>query len=179
MPARTPQQRFQRLLAIARFDAISLIVVAGPAALVALVLREWPSAAVGVAVALCGWLEWLGQRQLSRSHRHGLGWMCTAQLVCLLAILLYARHLAGQARADHILQLLPSFTREQLFEVFPDSESAEEFLLFVQRLMVAAIALVAIVYQGAMALYYLRARALVRTVFEQPTPLAEPPVLRK
>jgi hypothetical protein len=171
MPSPFPEQRFQRLLSLARFDAISLIVVAGPAALWALATREWFTAACGLAVTLCGVLEWREQRRLARGCTAALGWMCVAQLVCLAAILLYAHQLAGLARADRILALLPDFTREQLFEVFDDNESAEAFLLSVQHLMVAAIAIVAILYQGGMAFFYLRSRALVQRV------LAEPPVI--
>ncbi|HLP10132.1 MAG TPA: hypothetical protein VK178_18360 [Opitutaceae bacterium] len=175
MPARSPAQRLQRLLAVARFDAISLVVVAAPAALIALTLREWFAASVGAAVSFCGWLEWTGARRLARSQPSGALRLVAAQLLCLAAILLYARHLAGQVRADHILQLLPSFTREQLFLIFPDAGSADAFLLFVQRLMVAAIALVAVIYQGGMALYYLRSRRFIRALLAAPPPLGHTP----
>ncbi|MFT3828189.1 MAG: hypothetical protein QM691_00635 [Opitutaceae bacterium] len=177
MPARSPAQCLQRLLAVARFDAISLAVVAAPAALIALVLREWFAATVGAAVALCGWLEWSGQRHLARGRPTGLVRLIAAQLLCLAAILLYAYRLAGQVRADHILQLLPSFTREQLFLLFPDADSAGAFLLLVQRLMVGAIVLVAVIYQGGMAFYYLRSRHVVRALLVAPPPLgdASPP----
>lgn len=175
MSARSPAQRLQRLLAIARFDAISLVVVAAPAALIALVLREWFAAAIGSAVALCGWLEWSGQRRLAHGRPEGLVRLIAAQLLCLATILLYARHLASQVRADHILQPLPSFTREQLFLLFPDAESAEAFLLLVQRLMVGAIALVAVLYQGGMALYYLRSRRVIHALLAAPPPLGDTP----
>ncbi len=175
MPVRSPAQRFQRLLAVARFDAVSLAVVAGPAAVAALFLREWFAAGVGTIVAGCGWLEWRSQRRLARGQLHGLAGMVAAQLLCLGAILAYAHHLAGQVRADHILQLLPAFSREQLFLSFPDPAGAEAFLRLVQRLMVGAVALAAVLCQGTMAFYYLRSRSFVRPLLAAPPRLDPPP----
>jgi hypothetical protein len=175
MPALSPERRLQRVLHVALFDALSLIVVAAPAAVVALCTREWFVAIVCIGVALCGQLELVGRRRLQRRSVSGLGWMCAAQLCCLLFILLYAGHLSRQLQAGHILALLPSFTRDQLAELFPDPESLNGFFLGVQQLTAALLALVSIFYQGGMAFYYLRARPVARAVFAAPPVIESSP----
>ncbi len=175
MPVRSPAQRLQRVLHLARLDALSLVAVAAPAAVVSLFGRDWFAATVGAGVALCGGLEWTGRRRLEHRLLSGLGWMCAAQLGCLVFILLYAWNLAHQVQADRIVALLPSFTREQLDELFPDPGSLQALLLGLQRLMAAALAIASIVYQGGMALYYLRARRVAQLVFAEPPVLADAP----
>jgi hypothetical protein len=171
MPSSPTSRRLQRVLGLARLDALSMIVVAAPAALIALGARDTIGFAVGSGVALCGAAEWHGRARLLRRQISGIAWLCSAQLLCLLLILYYAWNLGQLAGADHILALLPSFTREQLADSFPDPESLTGLLLGIQRLMAGALALASLIYQGAMALYYLRSAPAARAVF------AEPPVL--
>jgi hypothetical protein len=175
MPARSPEQRLQRVLALARIDALSLVAVAAPAALASLLFRDWFGAAVGAGVALCGALEWRGRHHLRRRRLGGLAWMATAQLCCLALLLLYAWNLAHQAPRTDLVAHLPSFTRAQLDELFPDPAALPELLLGIQRLTAAAIALAAVLYQGGMAFYYLRARPVARIVFAEPPLLADLP----
>jgi len=178
MPASPPERRLQRVQHIALFDALSLLLVAVPAALVALVAREWLVVAVATGIALCGGLELAGRHRLQQRSASGPGWLCAAQLCCLGFILVYSWHLAHQPLDRRLLAMLPSFTREQLAELFPDPESLEVLLAGIQRLTAAIIALVAILYQGGLAFYYLRTRTATRAVFAQPPVLrAEPPPL--
>lgn len=170
MPS-APEKRLQRVLHVARFDALSLVVVAAPAALVSLCFGDRLGAAVGAGITLCGAIEWRGRGQLLHRRLSGIAWLCVSQLLCLAFISLYAWHLAHLLQADHILSLLPAFSREQLTELFPDPESLETLLLSVQQLSAAALALAAVVYQGGLAFYYLRSAPAARAVF------AEPPVL--
>ncbi len=172
MPARSPELRFQRLLRLAQFDALSLLVVATPATLGAALGGEWTVAAIGAGVVGCGSLEWRGQKQLRLGAAAGLGWMVVAQLVCLGLLLLYAWRLAHLDNASHLLALLPAFARAQLDSFLLYPEEIDHLFLLAQRLTAGAIALTATLYQGGLAFHYLRSRALVRSV------LATPPVLR-
>ena len=171
MPATSPERRLQRVRLIALLDALSLLLVAAPAALVALITREWLVAAVCSGVALCGGLELAGRRRLQRRSTGGLGWLCAAQLCCLGFILFYAWHLAHQPLDRRLLAMLPSFTREQLAELFPDPESLDALFRSIQHLTATLVALVAIPYQGGLAFYYLRTRTAAQAVFSQPPPL--------
>lgn len=178
MPASSPERRLQRVQHIALFDALSMLLVAVPAVLVALVAREWLVVAVATGIALCGGIELAGRHRLQERASSGLGWLCAAQLCCLGLILVYAWHLAHQPLDRRLLAMLPSFTREQLAELFPDPASLEGLLLGIQRSTAAIIALVAILYQGGLAFYYLRSRTAARAIFAQPPVLrAEPPPL--
>ena len=171
MHAPAPEQRLQRVLRFARIDAVSLLVVAVPAAVLSVCAREWIEAAAGAGIALCGVLEWAGRNRVQRRRADGLGWMVASQLGCLLFVLFLAWDLAHREQADRIVALLPSFTREQLDVLFPDPESLRALLIGVQRLTATLLALVSILYQGGLALYYLRTRPAALAVF------AEPPVL--
>ncbi len=171
MPARSPELRFQRLLRLAQFDALSLLVVATPATLGAAISGDWTVAMIGAGVVGCGTLEWRGQRQLRLGAAAGLGWMAAAQLVCLALLLLYAWRLAHLDNAAHLLALLPAFARAQLDALLLYPEEIDHLFLLAQHLTAGAIAFTATLYQGGMAFHYLRSRALVRGV------LATPPVL--
>lgn len=168
MPASPPERRLQRVQHIALFDALSLLLVAVPAALVALVAREWLVAAVATGIALCGGLELAGRRRLQQRSASGPGWLCAAQLCCLGFILVYAWHLAHQPLDRRLLAMLPSFTSEQLAELFPDPASLEDFFLGIQRLTAAILALFSLLCQGGLAFYYLRARPAAHAVFAVP-----------
>lgn len=164
----SPEVRFRRLLKIARVDGISLLALAGAAAVGAAIGGEWSTAGIGLGVVACGWLELHGRRLAQRGANGSVAALCSAQLLCLVLILLYACLLTSRADADHILQLLPAFTRAQLAELFPDPGEVEQLLLGLQRLVAAAIAIAALLYQGGMAFYYLRARSVIKAVHEMP-----------
>jgi hypothetical protein len=163
---------------IALFDALSLLLVAAPAALVALVAREWIVAVLATGVALCGGLELSARHRLQHRSASGIGWLCTAQLCCLGFVLFYAWHLAHQPLDRRLLTMLPSFTREQLAELFPDPEALEGLFLGIQHLIAALVALVALLYQGILSFYYLRTLGAAHTVFAEPPqlPLRPPPL---
>lgn len=171
MSSASPAQRLQRVLVLARIDALSLVLVAAPAALVALATGDRLGTVVGTGVTLCGMGEWHGRTRLLRRQTSGIAWLCSAQLLCLLLILAYAWKLAELVDPAHLLSLLPDFTRQQLAELFPDPNALAGLLLSLQRAMAGALGLVSLIYQGGMAFYYLRSAPAARAVF------AEPPVL--
>ncbi|MBK8476023.1 MAG: hypothetical protein IPL39_06825 [Opitutaceae bacterium] len=171
-----PAQRLQRVLLLARLDALSLGLVAAPAALVALATGDRMGAAVGAGVTLCGVAEWQGRARLLRRQISGIAWLCCAQLLCLLLILTYAWNLAQLVDPAHLLALLPGFTRQQLAELFPDPDALAALMLGMQRAVAGALALVSLLYQGAMAFYYLRSAPLARNLFAEPPVLAPGPL---
>lgn len=172
-----PAQRLKRVLGLARFDALSMVLVAAPAALVALGLGDHLGATIGTGITLCGTLEWMGRRQLQQRRLSGIGWLVAGQLLCLSLIILYAIELSHSGRTDQLIALLPNFTREQIAELFPDPESLHELLFLVQRATAAALALSALLYQGGLAFYYLRSAPAARAVFAEPPVLGPPPAV--
>lgn len=179
MASLPPDRRLQRVLHLARIDALSLAVVAAPAALFALCSGDWPGALVGAGVTLCGVAEWHGRDRLLHRQIAGIAWLCSAQLICLLLILLYSWNLARLPQAEHLLALLPSFTRDQLAELLPDPEGVADLLLTLQRAMAGALALTALLYQGGMTFYYLRSAPAARAVFAEPPVLVSTPPIRR
>lgn len=169
-----PANRLRTVLLLAQIDAVSLLAIAGPAAVASLVAREWFAAAVGGGIVLCAGLEWSGRSRLLRTGHAGIGRMATAQLGCLALILAYAGHLARQPAAEHLLQLLPAFTRAQLEELFPDPAEVHQLLLALQHVLAALVAVAALLCQGGLALFYLRSRARLRA--SAVPPLLDPPV---
>jgi len=179
MASAQPDQRLQRVLHLARIDALSLVVVAAPAALIALCSGDRLGAMVGTGVTLCGVAEWHGRARLLQRRIDGIVWLCSAQLFCLLLILLYSWNLTRLAQAEHLLALLPSFTQDQLAELLPDPEAVSALLLALQRAMAGALALAALLYQGGMTFYYLRSTSAARAVFAEPPVLVSTPPIRR
>jgi hypothetical protein len=179
MSSAPPDRRLQRVLHLARIDALSLAVVAAPAALVALCSGDRLGAVVGAGITLCGVAEWHGRARLLQRQIAGIAWLCSSQLLCLLLILLYAWNLARLAQAEHLLSLLPSFTRDQLTELLTEPSEVADLLLALQRAMAGALALGALLYQGGMAFYYLRSSPAARAVFAEPPELVSAPPTRR
>lgn len=171
MTSQSSARRLQRVLSLARLDALSMVVVAAPAALISLGVWDPAGVVVGTGVVLCGAAEWHGRARLLRRQSSGIAWLCAAQLFCLSLILAYAWNLGHRAGAEHILALLPAFTREQLAGVLPDPESLKGMLLGIQRLIAGLLALGSLLCQGGLAFYYLRSAPAARRVFAEPPEL--------
>jgi len=172
MPAPDPdQRRLARVLTIARVDGWSLIAVAGPAGLVSLFSRDLPSTLTAAGVTLCGLLELRGHARLRRREVSGLRWLIAAQLSCLLFILGYVAVIVRAASADHLLSLLPAFSKAQLEFLFPDPAELRFWFAILTQLSAWLLAGLTLLYQGGLALYYARTRVAALRSF------ANPPVL--
>jgi hypothetical protein len=167
-----PEHRLQRVLMVSKMDAVCLVAVAAPAALLSLMFGDQLGAFAGLGIAVAGGIEWNGRRRLMQRDASGIGWLCAAQLGVMSVVLLYATAISWQGDGSRLLAMLPEMTRQQLSDIIPDPTYLPTYLntlfLNVQRLMAAAVALATLVCQGGLALYYLCSRSAVASVFRQP-----------
>jgi hypothetical protein len=169
-----PERRLQRVLQIARGDGWILLGLAVPGGVLACFFGDAAAALAGLGVALCGALELHGRARLRQRRIVGLSWLVTAQLSCLLVLLLYVVVLGQKTDAAHLSALLPAFTREQLELLVPDPAEVPRLLLLLQRLATGLLGLGTLLGQGGLAWYYHRSRPAVRAAFAQPPLLTEP-----
>jgi len=167
------QRRLARVMKIARLDAWSLLALAAPAGGFALVSRDAPASLTAVGVVLCGLCELHGHACLRRRQTAGMRWLIAAQLSCLFFLIVYAGFVARAATAEHLLSLLPSFTKEQLVFIFPDPAELQWWLVRLQQLSALLLAGGAIAYQGGMTWFYARSRAAICCNFSAPPVLVD------
>ena len=175
-PEPSPADTLRRVIKVARFNGmIAVLPVASFCALIALVMGDLIGAIVGLLVAAAGWIEWHGAKLLQRGQARGIDWLVRSQLYLLSIILLYVIGQMASYDPDpenvrsHIQQLDPLIS---LFTGRSIQDWLEGLGLTVQDVprlvpiifysMWSTIALVALFYQGGLALYYKRRAATIR-----------------
>lgn len=169
------EKTVRRLIAFSRVNGWSVVIIAALGALAALALSDWSSVGVGVLLAGAGAMEVHGNRRLQCRDESGMRWLVRSQLAVLAIILVYC------------LARLGSFDRETATgNLTPDMAavlneagiSQQDILPLVQMVFYVTygtVAIVTVVYQGGLALYYRRRRALVAEVLAAPPPIDRQP----
>ena len=174
--APTPQEKaLKRVLTISRLDGWSIIVIAALGILLALLLGDLSSLLVGVLVLAAGVIELRGRRALQRRDPDGMKLLVRAQLFLLTVILVYCASRLGSYDKDSMLANLTPDMRAMLKE---SGVEVSDILPLVQMVFYAAygiVALVTVIYQGGMTLYY---RSKIGLVTEALTAPPVPPLNR-
>ncbi len=161
-PPPLPEETLRRVLRVARFNGLSVVIIAGLGAGLSLVCGDYVGAAAGLVAAGGGWLELSGRQALRRGDAGGLRRLERAQGVVLGAILAYALTRLASFDAETAMGGLTPDLRSQLAEAGVDLAA----ILPLVRLMFYAtyglVALVTLVYQGGMVWYYRRQGDAVR-----------------
>jgi hypothetical protein len=157
-PPLLPQETLERVERLARFDGLSLIVLGGLFAIPAAAVRDIPFAAIGLLAAGAGALELHGLGLLRGGEARGMAWIIASQPLLLAVIWSYS-----------VLRLL-------FFEAppLPDSMAdmarlgaaqwgmpVDEYFRRINQIIVGSLAVIALLYQGGMTIYYLRRRDAV------------------
>lgn len=162
-PPPLPNEVVMRVLRVASVDAYVLLVLAGLFALAAASAREIPGAIAGCAAAGAGAIELHGVHLLRDGFSRGLRLIVRSQIVLLAAVLGYVAW-----RILHIEAVIQQVdTREletRLIQSGVPEESLQEFIRQGFTMIYTLIGLVSILYQGGMALYFLRRREAVDLV---------------
>ena len=157
-PPLLPEIVLARVVRLARFDGLSVFALGSVFALMMVVTREVPFAAVGLLAAGAGAVELHGVSLLKQGEARGMQWLIASQPFLLIVILGYCA-----LRMTHFeMPPLPDGFRELAQAAAQQwGMSVDDYFRTVNRLTVQALAVVAFAYQGAMAVYYLRRRASV------------------
>jgi len=167
IPPVLPEKTLRRVLAIARGDGWSIVIVAGLSGLVSLVQGGWFGAGAALLVVSAGASELHGRRRLLRHDTGGLAWLIGAQVFLLAVIWVYAWYRWRYFDPAAIWSELPAFVRTELDRqmLAAGLEPALDrppLLRMTNVLVCAILAFVTLLYQGGLAFYYLRQRECIR-----------------
>ena len=176
-PPLLPDRSLKRVLAIARGDGWSIVIVAALGGLYSLVTGSWFAAGTAALVVLAGWSELHGRRLLLERESRGLRWLIGAQLSLLAIIWIYAvcrwwffdpaalwAELPSLAQAEIDRQLLAAGLLPELDRPL--------LLQMMNTLTCLLLIVLTFFYQGGMALYYTLKRRAVTEALQTPPPLS-------
>jgi hypothetical protein len=168
-PQPSSADTLRRVIKIARFDGLSVLILSGLCTLGAIALGAWGSIGTGLLITAAGWSEWHGAKLLQRGRARGIGWLVRSQLYLLSIILLYVIGKMTSFDLDpenvrlHIQQMNPlfaQFTGRTIQEYLEDvGLTVQDVPRLARTFFYAAfgtVALVTLIYQGGLALYYRR-----------------------
>jgi len=97
-PPILPAETLRRVTRIARFDGLSVLIVAGGFALLSAASKDISGAVIGLLIAAAGAIELHGVALL-RVGRDGMRWLVSSQLYLMAVILAYAGFRLPTSRA--------------------------------------------------------------------------------
>lgn len=159
-PPLLPEEIFQRVLRIARFDGWSVVLVASVGAVLAAASGDTVGAGVGVLVAGAGMVELHGVTLLRHSDARGMVWLINSQCLIMLSIFAYCALRLAHPQLEPLRAGVTEDMRQQLETI---GWTVDQFLELVFRVVYFGLSLASFIYQGAMAIYYFRRRQAVTT----------------
>jgi hypothetical protein len=168
-PPPLPAAVLTRVLRITAIDGRVLVFLAGGFALISALAADWTGAIVGGLAAAAGVIELRGRRRLMANDITGVNWLVRSQILLLAIILIYVTYQLvsynPQQMLDQFEHVLNETQRANGLEVTPLSElvgmTRKEFVAFVKsgvRNSYIAVAVLSILFQGGLAVYYHRKR---------------------
>jgi len=207
MPPATPtpaEKTFSRILKLSGLNGWSAIIIAGLASILAFFMGDLVGLSVGVLIVVSGYMELHGRRLLKKKRdAWGMRWLVRAELLLLTVLAVYAVRGLVSFNADYLRdQAIPDAraTLQPLLEVLGVSfddllksfSLTEDNLIPLVRLVTiglyGTVLLVAVLYQGGMALYYRRkTEGMIEFLYvkaapqrwERPMPPPPPPSIYK
>ncbi len=176
-PPLSSDPHLRRVLAVARGDGWSVIVVAALGGALSLVQGGWGVASAAAMVIVGGVGELHGRRQLLRGEPRGLRWLIAAQAWLLVVVCTYAWWRWRYFDAAAFWTQLPAvaqgeITRQLVTAGFDPEWDRPIFLQTMNALVCFILATLTMLYQGGLALYYAWQGPRVRQAL-----LASPPPL--
>ncbi|RXK54711.1 hypothetical protein ESB00_02110 [Oleiharenicola lentus] len=174
-PPVLPEKTLRRVLALARADGWSIVIVASLGGLYSLLQPSWLFTGTSILVVLTGLAELHGRRRLLSSDPRGVSWLIGAQLALLGVIWSYAwfrwRWFDPQAMWAELPGLARAEIDRQLTAAGLNPELDRPLLLQMMNALVCLLlAGLTLLYQGGMAAYYTLKRRVVTEAL-----LARPP----
>ncbi len=165
-PPLLPSEALARVIRLAKFDGYSVLVLGGLFALSSAAVRHFPLTTIGLLAAGAGAVELHGVALLRRGAPRGMAWLIASQPLLIVVLLAYA------ALRLWWLEIgpLPDAVRV-MFVVHAErlQVSTEDFVAGINRVMAVAVALIALIFQGGMLIYYLRRRKAVARALAEST----------
>ncbi len=154
-PPLLPEETLARVFRLAKVDGMGVLVLAGFFACISAAAGDFLGAIVGLLVAGAGALELHGASLLRQGEERGITWLVGSQFFLLATILVYCGlrllHLDIPPIPDELRPMIEASAAQAGLGV-------DEYLKAVYRFGLWLVALVSLLYQGGMMLYYLRRR---------------------
>jgi hypothetical protein len=168
-PPLLPSETLTRVLRLARFDGMGVLVVSGGVALLAASAKDVTGAVVGLIFSGAGAIELHGVGLL-RSHRaSGMRWLVMSQLYLVTAVLAYVASQVARPNLAPIMQFITASPLADIYEQLAADRGVtlKEFMLSSFYKFYFSVAVLTVIYQGGMTLYYLRRRRAVEIALLQ------------
>ncbi|HVZ66263.1 MAG TPA: hypothetical protein VG936_16985 [Lacunisphaera sp.] len=178
VPEPTPQEKaLRRVLKVSRANGWSVVVVASLGILLALLLGDLSSVFIGALVAFAGGMEVRGNKKLRRRDADGLKLLVRSQLFLLTVILVYCAMRLGSFDADTVMGSLTPDMEALLKESGIQRADILPLVRLAFYTLYFTLAVVSLLYQGGMALYYRAKSRRVREALAAPPAVAPNPPL--
>jgi len=157
-PPLLPEETLMRVQRVARFDGMAALILGAMFAFTAAAAHEVPFTVIGLLAAGGGAMELHGLALIERGNGRGMEWLVWSQPLLLTVLVSYC------ALRLWLIELPP--IPEGFQEVFKASAeqwgmSVDEYQRVLNRVTVAAVAVIGAGFQGSMLVYYLRRRRAV------------------
>jgi hypothetical protein len=158
-----------RVTRVARFDGTSVLAVSGSVALLSAACRDVTGATVGLMVAAAGAIELHGVGLLRANNIAGMRWLVSAQVWLMSVILAYVAYRIARPDIEGFIQFISTAPVGDAFEqaAAQVGKTLREYVLDAFRAFYLAVAVLTVVYQGGMAVYYLKRRGAIQVALEE------------
>ena len=164
-PPPLPSEILTRVIRVAGLDGRIVLWSSGIFALLSAAGHSALGAIIGLAAAGTGAIEVHGASMLAQTDIRGINWTIRAQLLLLVTILFYC--------GACILNFDPALIREQpQFKVFltQNGLTADQGVQLLRDAWIIGyilVAVVSVIYQGGMAIYYARNRRIIMQAVDE------------
>lgn len=168
----TPDQALTKVLKISRLNGWSVVLIAGFCTAIAAMFGDLLGILVGAMVVASGAMEVHGNHLLRRRDSGGMNWLIRAQLFLIVVIHVYSLSrilsFSGELAEANLSPLILDMVGELGLNL------SEFQMLFkkVVQIVYGAVMLSTWIYQGGLAFYYSRRKALVGQALSAP-PMVE------
>ena len=146
-------------------DGLSVMMVAGILALAAAAAGNYQGAGIGLLVTAAGAIELHGAGLVRAGEPRGMRWLVASQPYLLLVLLGYCILQLSNFDVALMKEAVTDQMREKIREA---GYTVDQFLRMMYNLTYLMLALVTLIYQGGMTIYYLRRRAAVNAALQEP-----------
>lgn len=163
-----PEKALKRVLRISKLDGWSVIVVAALGILLALLIGDLSSVFIGLLVIAAGVMEIRGHNQLKRRNPDGMKLLVRSQMFLLAVIMVYCATRLGSYDSDSMLASLTPEMKSMLKDAGIEMADIIPLVHMTFLLIYGVLAVVTLIYQGGMALYYRSKTKLVTEALTTP-----------
>ena len=155
-PPRTPEEQLRRVLRTSKLNGLGVAIVAGLGALGSLAFGDLLGAMVGTLVAVGGIMELSGRKQLLHGDASGMRRLVRSQLLVLGVIVIYAVSRFASFDAESAMGNLTPEMRSEMSQAGVDLAAIVPLVRLMFYALYGSLAVVTLIYQGGLALYYRR-----------------------